>query len=364
MSLWIPYFLVMLIIVVLSLGIPDIEWYEQSGMRVRDWKSYKETFLMITLILMVFCAFRSIQANSIDEYAYRNRFFIFQNYDFATALDKADGEYINSILTWIISKTFHTSQGVFIVFGSLTVLFYMLALKRYSGSFPFAVALLMSMGIINTSFNITQQSLGCAIFVFFCDSIYERKFLKYILVVLCCIYIHNSAIMLLPLYLCGNHKEKDAKIKPYILLGSFVIFYVYSNLSVLAPRLPMLGQYVERAESLSGISTNWITILVNCVPAIIALVTRNRIDSDDKISMVAGNMCLVHACIFLVAILDNYIARLALYTAPFCVIFLSRSIKMFSESSRKIFIWGAVILYSIEVYLRMQGYVYIFNFAF
>lgn len=364
MSLWIPYFGVTILMVLFSLNIPDIWWYEKNGRKVRGWRSYRNAFLVVTFILIIFCAFRSINASSIDEYAYRNRFFRYQGYDFATALEKANGEYLNSVLTWFVSRVFHSSQGIFIVYGSLTALLYMMSLKKYSGNFSFAVALLMCTGIINTSFNITQQCLACAMIVFFSNYIYERKLCKFLLVVLCCYSIHSSAIILLLLYLCGDDRNRAARIKPYLLLVSFVIVYFYSNLFVLVDRFPMLEQYIERAGNLSGVSTNWMTILVNCVPAIFALVTESKFSGDDKITILSGNACLLHAAIYMVAILDNYIARLAVYTAPFCVIFLSRTLKIFKKGSQKIFIFIVVMLYSIEIYLRMRGSIYMFNFAF
>ncbi len=364
MSLPLPYFTVMLILIVFSLWIPDIEVYENNGLKVRNWKSYRLLFLIMVLTLAVFCAFKSISAASIDEYAYRNRFFRYQGYSFVTAIEEAGGEYIHSILMWITSKVFTDSQGVFIVFGSLTAFFYLLSMIRYGGNFTFAVALLMCMGIVNTSFNITQQCLGCAVYAAFFLFLCDRRPIPYFLLVLCCLFIHGSALFLIPLYFCSDRQDRDVRIKPYILLIAFVLLIIYSNLSVLAARMPMLARYTEQAESWDGISTNVITVMINCVPAIVTLVLKNRIDEDDRITRVAGNMCLVHAAVFAAALLDNYIARLALYTIPFCAIFLSRSVRYIDERIRKSYMITAVLLYSIELFLRIRGHIYTFNFVF
>lgn len=349
--------------IVLGLYIPNLE-SGSNDYRIRNDIKYRRIIICIVVLLIVFCAFKKVSAPSIDEYAYRRRFDSYNGLSLKQALDSCEGEYINGLLTWISTILFKTNQGIFIVFDSLSAFFYMYSIKKYSGNYAFAVALLMFMGIINTSFNITQQCVGCAVFVCFSNFIYERKTLKFLLLVLACIFIHGSAIILLPLYFCGNRVEERTKLKPYIMFAGLILAFLYSKISYVASQLPMLEQYVSRVEGANGISTNIITILINCIPAILVLAYRKFLKENDKVTMLAGNMCFVHAAIYLVAIYDNYIARLALYTAPFCVIFLSRCLNMFEDKSKKIFMMLTIVLYAIELYIRIKGYTYTFNFAF
>ena len=88
------------------------------------------------------------------------------------------------------------------------------------------------------------------------------------------------------------------------------------------------------------------------------------IREDDRISVFCSNMCILHGAIYAVCIVDRYIARLAMFTSIFCVLFLARVVSfIFNRESEKLFRIISVILYSIELFLRMRGTTYMFNFV-
>ena len=103
-----------------------------------------------------------------------------------------------------------------------------------------------------------------------------------------------------------------------------------------------------------------ITILINMVPAILALMCRRNL-GEDKVTSAFANITILHAMIYLLASIDVYIARLAIFTAPFTVIFLSRIMRYIKEAAVVKLL--AVVLYAIVCYLQLQGIVYNFNFV-
>lgn len=363
MSLWIPYFLATILMGIFSFNISKVpNSFQEKCDILRKSKKNRRLFICVTLILILLCAFKMIYASSIDEYAYRNRFDRYSYYSFFQMLDFCDGEYINGILVWLATRIFSSNQGIFIIFGTLTAVFYLLAIKKYSKDFSFGCILLMVTGIINTSFNITQQSLACAIFVYFCDLIYEKKLFKYILLIVCCYFIHKASIILLPLYwILQNKKETCLNYK--ITLISFVVMIMYNQISTISTFFPMLEQYSDIAE-IGHEGVKLITIIINCVPAFVAFTYKKYLKQNDKITMLCANMTLVHLAIYVACIFDRYIARFSLFTMPFCIIFFSRCLNMFEPKSRTVFKVCTIVLYSIELYLRMKGAIYIFNFNF
>jgi hypothetical protein len=266
-------------------------------------------------------------------------------------------------LVWLSTRIFQSDQGIFIVFNTLTVLFYLGAIKKYCRDYAFAVVLLMVMGIINTSFNITQQSLAVAIFVYYSSCIYERKLWKFILLVSCCYFIHRASIILPLFYFLGSERFSVRKNNVCILFGAFVLAYLYSKISYLAQIFPMLEQYgTIYEEGHEGV--RMVTIAINCVPAVLAFLYTNHINPDDKITALSANMCIANAAIYIVCIMDRYIARLAMFTAPFCIIFMSRSIDLFGRrESVRLYKFLVITLYSIVLYLQIKGYTYTFNFS-
>lgn len=352
-----------MIISLLSLSIPKLTIYDDSCMIIREEKNYRRIIILIGLILFLFCAFKSVSAVAIDEYAYRIRFNTYAAASFQDVFELCEGEYINGILVWLSTRIFHDTQGIFIVFNGLSVFFYLKAIKKYSIDYAFGIMLLMATGIINTMFNITQQSLACAIFACYCEIINDRRPFRFALLVSFCFLIHKASIIMILFYLCGRHSKGVVKVYAYIPLVAFLFSFLYRNIGKIAPFLGMLDQYVAIAEQ-GHAGVNILTIIINCVPGILALLSRNMVDDEDGITALSANMCLIHMGIYMASYLDRYIARMAMFSAPFVVIFLSRSRRFFrTDQDFQLFKIIAVSLYSIELFLRMRGTTYMFNFV-
>lgn len=366
MPLWIPYFLTALGMYIFAHGVPNApyDFYEECN-KLRKKTGIKLCILIVLGILVSICAFKSISANAVDEYAYRIRFDSYDGLSFKAAMNFCEGEYINGFLVWISTVMFKTNQGIFIVFGTLTALFYTIAINKYSRDYSFAIALLMMTGVICTSFNITQQSLACAILVCFSDTIYKRRFWKFIVVVLVCFFIHKASIFILVFYIFSSPKFASGKGKYYIVLFCAFFILLYKNVGLLAQKFPMLEQYVDIVEDGSRAGINGITILINCVPAMVAILYLNKINEEDLITGLSVNMCFMHAAIYIAGIFDRYIARLGMFTSPFVIIFLSRSADLFENKKYlQMYKLLAILFYSIELFLRITDYRFVYNFSF
>lgn len=364
MQLWIPYFMAAGIMAFFSLGVPDVRSLDGvSYISQRKTTQVKLCLFVITAVLLTICAFKMVSAAAVDEYAYRNRFHRYEGLALLSALEKSEGELVNGLLTWIATVIFQSDQGIFIVFGSLTAILYSLTIVKYCKDYTFGIILLMVIGIINTTFNITQQGLACAVFVYFSRYIYEKKFIKFLLVVLVCFLIHKASIVLMLAYFLKPSRDGTAKIRPILLIASLIFAVAYKSVEIIATFFPMLQQYVDIvAQGHEG--TILVTVLINCVPALIAILYTKNIRAGDHVTALAANMSIVHAGIYIACIFDRYIARLGMYTAPFCVIFLANSTDKFgSRESIRLYKVIAVVLYSIELFLRMRGYTYEFNFS-
>lgn len=364
MPLYIPYFLVTLVISLLAMFVPDFNRCTgKFKNEISNRNRYKQIIGCITIILFVFCAFKMVSANSVDEYAYRRRFSIYANYSFQDVFEQCDGEYVNGILVWISTCIFQDTQGIFIVFNGLSAFFYLKAIKKCSIDYAFGIMLLMVTGIISTSFNITQQSLACAIFACYCTVINDRRPFRFLLLVAVCFLIHKASLIMILFYLCGRRSKGTVKVYAYIPLVAFIVVFLYRNIGKIAPFLGMLDQYVVIAEQ-GHTGVNILTIIINCIPGVLALLSRNMVGDEDGITALSANMCLIHMGIYLASYIDRYIARMAMFSAPFVVIFLSRSRRFFrTEQDFQLFKILAVFLYSIEFFLRMRGTTYMFNFV-
>lgn len=358
MSIYYPYFLITLVIGTLGMEVPNLSLQNTKEYQMIRKKSRLFTIL-ICLIVVIFSSFRMISAPSIDEYAYRNRFLSLANLDFLTAINDTTEPIFTSIV-WLSTRLFNTDQGVIIVTGLLTVVLLFSAIKKYSSDYAFACVILFVSGNMYNTFNGIQQYLSAVVMLFAFDTAYNKRFKSFFLIVIICTLIHNASIFLLLFYPLANTKTGSIKMWVYnvaFLVGGLLF---YRAVPFLAENYGVLTEYVNiLTTGHYGVQT--ITILINMVPAFFALICRNNLQND-KVTSSFANITILHAMIYLLAGIDTYIARLAIFTAPFTVIFLSRIMRYVKDSS--IIKLLAILLYSVVCFLQLQGILYFFNFAF
>ena len=357
MNICYPYFLIALIVGIIGLSVPNLHTMNTDDyVFVRN--KHRLSFFLISVVVVLFSAFRMISAAYIDEYAYRNRFDAFSSMDFMTVI-KETTEPLFSCIVWISTKIFNTNQGIIIVTGTLTVLFILGAIKKYSSDFSFACIILFVTGTMYNTFNGIQQYLAAAIMLYAFDAVYNKKLKKFLFLVFICSLVHNASIFLLIFYPLAN--EKIGSMKMWIYNGLFLVggMLFYRAVPDIAVRYGVLTEYVDILNSgHHGVKS--ITILVNLVPAFFALLSRRNL-FDDKVTLAFANITILHGTIYLLASVDVYIARLAIFTTPLTIIFLSRVTHYLKTASAIKFM--AVILYSIVCCLQLRGIVYNFNFV-
>ena len=299
-----------------------------------------------------------ISAESIDEYAYRNRFTYYADMDYVSAI-KNTTEPIFASIVWISTRLFATNQGIIIVTGFLTVIFLLGAIKKYSSEYSYACIILFVSGVMYATFNGIQQYLAAAIIVFAFDMAYNKRIKKFLLLVILCSLIHNASVFLLLLYPLANVKTGSKKMWMYNIMFLIIGLFFYRSVIGLAGKFGVLTEYVDILSN-GHYGVQKVTIIINMAPTFLALMCRKKL-CEDKVTSSFANITILHAMIYFLAAIDVYIARLAIFTAPFVVIFLSRIMWYIKEAG--IIKILTILLYSIVCYLQLQTIVYNFNFA-
>lgn len=357
MSICYPYFLVALIVGIIGVCVPNLHVIDTQEYRFIRKKYRLYTFL-ICVIVVIFSSFRMISAASIDEYAYRNRFTYYAGMDLASVI-KDTTEPIFASIVWFSTRLFSTNQGIIIVTGFLTVVLLLGSIKKYSSDYSFACVVLFVSGVVYTTFNGIQQYLAAAIMVFAFDAAYNKKLKKFLLFVVLCTLIHNASIFLLLFYPLANQATGSKKMWMYNVIFLIAGALFYRSVPNIAENYGIFAEYVDKLSvGHHGVQT--ITIMINLVPAFLAVICRKKI-GNDKITSSFANIVILHAMIYLLASIDVYIARLAIFTAPFTVIFLSRIVRYLKDA--KIIKFFAILLYTIVCYLQLRGIIYDFNFV-
>lgn len=319
-------------------------------------------YLLLIAVLVVFSGFRQLRVGGMDEYAYRNRFNEFAGMSLSEALAFTPNEPLMSLVVFLATRIFDVSQG-FLLLSSVIILLPMItSFKKYSIDFAYAIVLLFATTQLYNSFNGIAQYLAAAIYLFAIPYMYKRQFWKYALVVAICCMFHMGSIILFPIYFIVMNRTDSIKgiVTSVVVLA--VIVVAYGSLESIINTTGMLDDYMFVVQE-GHHGVNIITIIINCVPAALALFV-SRYAKDDKITTICANMCVLHALIYVASIMDVYIARFAIFTCTFVILYLSRITKVFSNEFKIFLKIGSVALYSVVCYLHISGAKYFFNFYF
>lgn len=317
-------------------------------------------YLLLVALLITFSGFRQLSVGGMDEYAYRNRFNMFRELSLSEAFNQNPMEPLMSLVMFASTRIFNVSQGFLLLSSIIILLPTITAFKKYSIDFAYAIMLLFATTQLYNSFNGIAQYLAAAIYLFAIPYIYKRQFWKYALVVAICCMFHMASIVLFPIYFIAMNKTDSLKGLLTNIVVLAVIVFAYGSLESIINTTGMLDSYMFIVEE-GHHGVNIITIAINCVPAVIALITGDK-TKDDKVTTVCANMCVLHALIYIASTMDVYIARFAIFTCTFVILYLSRITKVFSYEFKIIFKICSVILYSIVCYLHISGAKYSFNF--
>lgn len=334
----------------------EIKYIDRSDL------SSKWALWILTIVAIIFTAFRKISATAIDEMIYRNRFIKFSSLSFKDAFFSST-EYLFNVIVWISTRLFSNSQGLLIITGTLTVLLYFRAIKKHAQDYSFGILLLFLMGVFYNTLNGIQQCLAAGVFFAFYDFIPQKNVKGFLIVVLICCTIHNASIFLLLFYYIGNIEFKS--IKSIVLSGLLAMgaVAVYRVLPSIISATGMLTEFYDILMT-GHYGVGGIRILVNLVPTILAfLVPQEAYERDSNLNTIA-NFSLLNAVLYFVSILDTYIARLALFTIPFNVLLLTNILDYFNLGSRRLLKLAAIVLYTVFTVIETTGEFYSFNFVF
>lgn len=359
----IPYFIITAILGFVAKLVPNAK-NDEYGELTSKRKSVnaKTGFIIVCIILILFSAFRDLHAVGNDEYAYRNRYDSFSRQSLSQVLSNDEsGAPILTTIFWLSTRITTTNQGGIMVTAFLTVLLILLSLRRDAKDFSYAIIMLMATAYFFNTFNGIAQCLAAAVALYSFKYVYDKKPYKFFFAVLICCMIHTASVILFLLYFICNTKLGSGKMYLWdmaFLAGAIIL---YRMLPTIIPQFNILTDYQE-AVTQGHHGVNILTIIISIAPAIIALVIAPQIDQNDRVTTVTAHMTIINALIYIAGSMDVYIARFALFTDIFVVIFLSRVFKYFNDK-HGLLKPLTVVLYSLVALYRMGSAHYSFNFV-
>jgi hypothetical protein len=273
-------------------------------------KKYILFFLFSFLLLFILVAFRSNQVGTDYE-------FVGDAYSRVV-----NGTQTDSDISWFGLPLFLICKGIGFFCGNNIFAFYFIlaffslfflykAILKNSSNPAISLFLMISFCLYYQMFNQSRQMLAIVIVLYSYTYLKERKFWKYFLTIFLAFMIHNSALVMLPVYFLFPIKV-DKKVLWFYILSSIALFLSFDLIEAII-RLTSYSKYID---SIYNVAFSKTTILNTILRASFFLFSyffyskaKGRIVENKRMVHYAG-LCLL---IQVASIRFYFLARLTTY---------------------------------------------------
>lgn len=268
-----------------------------------------------------------------------------------------------AFIYWLI-RLFTTKNYVpILVFSIITIGLAMSVIYRNTDCL-FMSSLLYMFMCWDGTFNAVRQCL--AVSIIFCGFKFlkNKEFWKYLIIVFIAFLFHRSAIIMIAPYFIIRNKVSFGSIS-LLILGTVFVLYSYDLLTdftefILQGSLENAGGYATR-------NVNILRIIIACAPAVFYIVLYWGKELNPLTSFYI-KLTVCHAIVMIMASKSAMIARVGIYTAPFCAIAIPELNKIFEIKTRRIInicilvLYGIYFVYGISISDSLNNFKWIFSF--
>ncbi|RLA64165.1 MAG: hypothetical protein DRQ78_06260 [Epsilonproteobacteria bacterium] len=291
----IPYFILLLVVVVLSL----------IAKKARNDKTlYRSVIFSIFLVLVLFAGLRDESVGTDTN----NYIGMFQSDRVYSSLE------IGYLLLQEITKLFSSEYWVLLTIIAIIVLFfYLKTILILSGNYTVSLFVFMTLATYLFFFNGARQGIAAAIFSFSIIAVVNKDYKRYYLWIAVAFLFHKSVLVTLPFYYLLRKKYSFKNLGILIVSLSFMIL-LFSQLLTLLPdtMTSRYSQYVDRGQRGGELLTIFHMIILSYFIFMRQYISR----SQKNIYDIYLNMVTIFTLIFVMvslAGLDVNLLRMSLY---------------------------------------------------
>ena len=340
------------ILMVVALGLSWIHEHAYIGTESKAISKHKISIVFI-IMLVLLGGYLGLRVRNNDtttyirSYEQMSAFPQFWN-TFNLSLSKDPGfNLVNAILkTWGV-----TTQNWLMIYALVTVGLYLHFFRKNKNDLVLNIYLFICIGLFGFAGAAIKQSFATAICLCALSFAEEKKWIRYILLVLLASTFHMYALiyLLVPFLLFKPWTKKTV----LLIIGTAVIAFSLQNLfGTIAEITGSMGE-VYTAGTFSGEGVNLFRILVANVPVFLALLFHGKLFKDSTRSEnMMINLSMINGCIMFIGMFGtaNYFARLANYFVAAQAITLPWIINKIGGKNEKFLKISMIICYLIYYY--------------
>ncbi|MBP1990369.1 transmembrane protein EpsG [Paenibacillus eucommiae] len=236
-------------------------------------------------------------------------------------------------------------QVLIFVVSLITNVLVFINLYKYSKLFEISIYVYITSGMFLTSMNGVRQFLAAAIIFAATKYIFNGDWKRYMLVVILAAQVHQSALILIPIYFIVRRKAWSWSTTALLSLAILIVIGFNQFSSVLFSVLDS-SQYGEYKNFSEG-GANILRVVVNGIPILLAYLGRHKLRSLFPKSDYIVNMCLL-GFVFMIISTQNWIfARFIFYFGLYIPLLMSWIVHLFVKRERKLIYYSILFFYFI-----------------
>ncbi|TDL31823.1 EpsG family protein [Jeotgalibacillus sp. S-D1] len=296
--------------------------------------------LLVFLAASTLVIVSGLRSNIGDTFNYVN---IYTDNQFTWEYVVANKDIGFGILQMLLQKISADPQIMIFTAALITNVLITVVLFHYSRMIELSLFVYITGGFFLVSMNGIRQTLAAAIA--FCATKYllNGNFLKYAIIIGLASTIHQSALILLPIYFMVRVKAWSKATVGLVLLSLSIVigFEQFTSLLFSAIEDTQYGAYKDFDEG----GASFLRVIVAAVPLVVAFLGREKLRVIFPKSDVFVNMTLLSIVFLLVSTQSWIFARFALYFNLYQLILLSWIVKLFREKDEKFVYFMILVCY-------------------
>ncbi|SFL11029.1 EpsG family protein [Paenibacillus sp. 1_12] len=297
---------------------------------------------MTFIVMITFVMIAGLRKNIGDTFFYMHSYVV-DPYSWQFVMSSKD---IGFGLFQMVLKQFSNDPQLLVFTTALiTNVLIVGVLYKYSRLFELSLYVYITSGFYIVSMNGIRQFLAGAILFAATKYIFDGNWKKYFLVVLLASTIHQSALILIPIYFIVRRRAWTSA--TFVLLSFAILLVIgYNQISDMMFSALEDTQYGNYKDFKEG-GANLIRVAVEGVPILFAYMGRDKLREIFPKSDYVVNMSIL-SLVFMVIATQNWIfARFTIYFGLYNLILISWIVKLFVKRHQIIIYYAIIICYFI-----------------
>ncbi len=256
------------------------------------------------------------------------------------------------LLQMLLKQISNDPQILLFVTAMITNLLIVAVLYKYSRQLDLSLYIYITSGAFIVSMNGVRQFLAAAMVFAVTKSLFDGKWKTYMLVVLFASFIHQSALIMIPLYFIVRRKAWTGVTFLFLFLAILVVmgFQQFSELLFSALKDTQYGDYASFEEGGASV----LRVIVLGLPLIIAFLGREKLRLIFPKSDIIVNLTIVGFALMVISTQNWIFARMNIYFSLYQLILIGWLVKVFRPKDQKFIYLAILVFYFLYFYFENE----------